>query len=109
MQSGFLKLLECGDTIMADRGFNIDDILPQGVLLNVPPMLNETGQLTANERATTRRIALLRIHVEHAMEQIKNFHLLHGLPNSMYNNVNQSIFCVCIVSQLPSSPCTVVL
>jgi len=49
MQSGFLKLLECGDLIMADRGFNIDDLLPLGVLLNVSPMLNEIGQLTANE------------------------------------------------------------
>jgi len=37
MQSGFLKLLECGNSIMADRGFNIDDILPPGVLLNVNP------------------------------------------------------------------------
>ena len=109
MQSGFLKLLECGDSIMADRGFNIDDILPPGVLLNVPPMLNETGQLTANERTTTRQIASLRIHVERAMERIKNFQILHSVPNTMHNNVNQIFFCVCNVNQLPSSPCTVIL
>ena len=96
MESGFLKLLECGDTIMADRGFNIDDILPPGVLLNVPPMLNETGQLTAKEHTTTRRIASLRIHVERAVERIKNYHLLHSIPNSMHNNVNQ-VFFVCAV------------
>ena len=49
MECGILKLLEPGDSIMADRGFTISDILPPGVTLNVPPMLNETGQLTEEE------------------------------------------------------------
>ena len=57
VKSGFLKLLEPGDSIMADRGFSLDDILPPGVQLNIPPMMNETGQLTEQERMTTRRIA----------------------------------------------------
>ena len=61
LESGILKLFECGDSIMADRGFLIDEILPPGVKLNVPPLLNKTGQLTLNERTTTRRIASLRI------------------------------------------------
>ena len=92
MELGFLKLLECGDTIMADWGFNIDDILPPGVLLNVPPMLNGTGQLTAEQQTTTRHIDSLWIHVECAMERIKNYHLLHSIPNSMHSNVNQVFF-----------------
>ena len=94
MESGFLKLLECGDTIMADQGFNNDDILPPDVLLNVSPMMNEAGQLTAKERTTTKRIASLRIYIEHAMERIKNYHLLHSIPNSMDNNVNQVYYTV---------------
>ena len=54
VESGILKLFECGDSIMADRGFNIEDILPPGVCLNIPPRMNESGQLTDNERTITQ-------------------------------------------------------
>ena len=63
---------------MADRGFTIEDILLTGVTLNVPPRLNKTGQLTENERSTTRRIASIRTHVERAIERIKNYQMLHN-------------------------------
>ena len=87
--SGLLDLLEPGDAIMADRGFTIDDILPPGVTLNVPPRLNDSGQLTESEWTTTRHIASVRIHVERAMERIKNYQILHNVPNSMHNKINQ--------------------
>ena len=76
-QSGFLQLLDPGDSIMADRGFNIqDDLTPLGVRLNIPPFLKGKSQLEENELIETRRIASLRIHVERAMERIKNYHIL---------------------------------
>ena len=94
--SGLLDLLEPGDAVMADRGFTIDDILPPGKTLNVPPRLNDSGQLTESERTTTWRIASVRIHVECTMERLKNYQILHHVPNSMHNRVNQ-IFCMCCV------------
>ena len=101
-ESGLLKLLEVGDSIMADRGFLIDDMLPPGILLNVPPMLNETGQLTEDERARTRRIASVHIHVERAIKRIKNYRILHDIPNNMHNSVNKIFFvCAMLTNFLP--------
>lgn len=68
-RSGVLALLERGDAVMADRGFDIqDDLTPLGVKLNMPPYLKGKSQLTSNEMIETRRIASARIHVERAME-----------------------------------------
>ena len=92
-----LKLLEHGDSIMADRGFTIEDVLPPGVSLNVPPRLNETGQLTESEHTTTRRIASVHIHVERAIERIKNYKILHVIPNNMHNSINQVFLCMCCI------------
>ena len=39
-QSGLLNHFVPGDIIMADKGFLIQDILPNGVSLHIPPFLN---------------------------------------------------------------------
>ena len=50
-KSGLLSLLEMGDSIMADRGFDIqDDLTPLGVKVNIPPFLKGKEQLSENER-----------------------------------------------------------
>ena len=69
---------------MADRGFDIQDILPEGVGLNIPPFKGERKQLTALEVEKTISIALVRIHVEREIRKIKNYHILDGvLPLSL--------------------------
>ena len=75
--SGILDLLEQGDSVMADRGFDIqDDLTLRGVRLNILPFFKGKSQLTESELVETRRIASIRIHVERAMERIKNFHII---------------------------------
>ena len=97
-RSGILSLLQKGDSVMADRGFDIQDFLtPLGVKLNMPPFLRGKQQLNSSEMIETRRVASLRIHVERAMERIKNYHIFDKtLPSSLTDVANQ-IFFVCAV------------
>ncbi|CAB4024933.1 Hypothetical predicted protein [Paramuricea clavata] len=46
---GILKLLEEGDQITADKGFLIEDCLPDGVTLHIPPFLKDQNQLSIED------------------------------------------------------------
>ena len=85
------------DVLMADRGFTIQDLFEQkGVRVNIPPFLNRKPQLNEDELMQTRRIATVRIHVERAIERIKNYHILDFTPVSMcQNKLIDQIFFVC--------------
>ena len=77
---GFLEKLEEQDEIMADRGFDIADILAvRGCTLNIPPFTKGKSQLSRLDVDRHRRISSLRIHVERAIEWLKNFRILQGI------------------------------
>ena len=83
---------------MADRGFNIqDDLTPLGVRINIPPFLKRKEQLDGEELIETRRIASLRIHVERAMERIKNYRIFDRTIPSSLMEVTEQMFFVCAV------------
>ena len=52
---------------MADRGFDITDILPARVTLNIPPFNGGRDQISPEETDETAGIAAVRIHVERAV------------------------------------------
>ena len=69
---GILNLLESVDSVMADRGFDIEeDLVLLAVKLNIPLFLRGKAQLSAKEQVKTRTTASLCIHVESAMKQRK--------------------------------------
>lgn len=82
--SGILDTLEPHDSVMADRGFEIQDLhVPKKASLNIPPFMRCKHQLDPGEEDETRQIAAVRIHVEWAIERIKNYNILKQIiPNS---------------------------
>ena len=64
-RSGFLDLkFSNGDTVMADKGFTVEDLLPLGVSLNIPPFLGDNTQMSNEDFIATQQIASIRIHIE---------------------------------------------
>lgn len=74
--SGFFDLLERGDEIMADSGFQIrEELMLRYCTLSVPPGARVKAQMTASECKHTKDVAKLRIHVEHAINRIKRYRI----------------------------------
>ena len=80
VRSGLLDLqFQEKDSIMADKGFTIQDLLPLRVSLNIPPFLGSSAQMPANDVVCTQEFASLRIHDERAINKKKIFTFGTGL------------------------------
>uniref|UniRef100_A0A8C6UET7 DDE Tnp4 domain-containing protein n=1 Tax=Neogobius melanostomus TaxID=47308 RepID=A0A8C6UET7_9GOBI len=77
MESGFVKLLEPRDEVLADRGFLIrDELAAHGATLRIPHFTKGKKQLSANEVDTSRQLSRVRIHVERVIGRWKSFKIL---------------------------------
>ena len=99
---GLLDLLKEGDAVMADRGFTISDLLdPINATCNVPPRVEVSlSQLTECDRIEIRHITLVIVYIECAFRQIKNFHILHLITNSVHSSASQIAFVCAFLTNL---------
>ena len=112
--SSLIDLLEENDLIMADRGFDIQDLLAcKKVKLFIPPKRqSKSEQFSKEDCFSTMRIANLRIHVERAIRRIKGWHIFDGvIPLSLCGVVNQlwAVSCLLVNWQKPALTCLVIL
>lgn len=95
--SGIVDLLNANDYVLADRGFDISDILEKnGVFLSIPPF-KRSRQLTENEVAETRALANRRIIVENVIGLAKKYKILSDrVPTSLWPLFNDIVY-ICFV------------
>ena len=77
---------------MADRGFQIqEDLLLHFCNLQVPPGARTKSQMTKKVQKT-KETTNLRIHVERAINRIKNYRIRKGtLPITMMQHVDEIV------------------
>jgi hypothetical protein len=109
VKSGFFQYLEFlmergylhpGDSVMADKGFRIEDQLSEiGLGLNIPPFASSAHSMSEANVTLTRKIAAHRIHVERAINQIKCFKLLNRkIPVSLLHCINEYWVCATLLT-----------
>ncbi|KAK3913087.1 Putative transposase for insertion sequence element IS112 [Frankliniella fusca] len=94
-ESGMMKYLQKGDSVMADRGFNVrSELADIGVNLIKPSNFKKSKQfLKPSEEVLTKDTASARIFVEHAIKSIKDWRLLRNIiPMSLHDILPDMVF-----------------
>ena len=78
IESGFLDLLNFGDSIFSDKGFlTAEKVATRGAVLAIPSFTRGKIQLPAKDVDETRKIAHVGILVERVMGRLKTFTILN--------------------------------
>jgi len=102
MKSGVLDQLSSGDMILADKGFELFDVLPQGVTLNIPSFLNK-DQFTLNETLQNRAIARARVLIERLNARFKVFRILECIRAENRKKADHIVkVCAALTTLLPT-------
>jgi hypothetical protein len=103
-KSGFLQELQPGDKIMADKGFNIQDLLALHDTHLIAPPIMRKGNISAKASTATRRVATARVHIERMIRLLKLFTILKGvIPLTLKPYIDAIVkVCAILVNLQPS-------
>ena len=89
---------DAGDSVMADKGFNVQDIFaPHNVAINTPTFLRKKNQLSTTEIVHDRKIARKRVHVERVIGLAKTYKILTSPMNEVETILGSRIIFVCFM------------
>lgn len=92
---------EKGDSIMADRGIMVQDLMSsKDVKVNTPTMLKGKSQLEPEDVVKDRRVASKRIHVERVIGLAKTFKILKKDLSAHRLSLGERIIKVCFLITL---------
>lgn len=87
-----------GDSIMADKGFDIQDLLvPHNVMLNIPSFFKKTNKLSCETVKRDRRVASKRVHIERIIGLAKTYKILSSPMIQTHTLLSSEIIFVCFM------------
>ncbi|KAE8742513.1 hypothetical protein FOCC_FOCC011923 [Frankliniella occidentalis] len=97
-RSELLRLCQKGDSIMADRGFNVQDLFaPQSVSINIPHFLKGKDHLPNSVIMKDRKLASKRVHIERLIGHTKTYKILQTKLQHSHVSIGSEIFFVCVM------------
>ena len=109
-RSGLHALLDPGDEIMADKGFNVEDLmLLYCVTLNIPTFLKKKNRMSGATVRHDRKVSNKRVHIERLIGLAKTYKILTAQMNNVESSLSTQIVSIiaylcnfhkCIISEL---------
>ena len=68
-----------GDSVMADKGFNVQDLfIPYNVIINIPTFFKKKNRLSGQTVLNDRKIASKRVHIKRIIGLAKTYNSHHS-------------------------------
>lgn len=85
-----------GDSIMADKGFNVQDIFaPFDVRVNIPAFFTKKNRLTEEQVLRDRKVSSKRVHIERLIGMAKTYKILVNGLSAAETKLSSHIIFVC--------------
>lgn len=97
-RSTLLNSVEPKDSIMADKGFDVQDIFaPLDVAINIPTFFKKKNRMNAETVARDRKVSSKRVHVERIIRQAKTYKILCQPLNHTETLLASDIIFICFM------------
>ena len=97
-RSNLLTLCDKGDSIMADKGFNVQDLFaPYDVTINIPTFFRKRNRMTGKTVLKDRAISSKRVHIERIIGLAKTYKILKEPLNVTETKLASEITFVCFM------------
>ena len=99
-RSNLPKMCDPGDEIMADKGFNVEDMfLPYQVSVNMPTFFKKKNRMSTATVMKDRKIASKRVHIERIIGLAKTYKILRdplsNVESSLATRIVKVVFLLC--------------
>ena len=97
-RSSLLTRTEYGDSIMADKGFNVQDLFEaKNVIINIPTFFKKMNRMSNKTVMRDRAIASKRVHVERIIGLAKTYKILTSPLNCTETLLASDILFICFM------------
>ena len=87
-----------GDSVMADKGFNVQDLfIPYNVIINIPTFFKKKNRLSGQTVLNDRKIASKRVHIERIIGLAKTYKILTTPMSNTESALANQIITVCFL------------
>lgn len=95
-RSSLLKKCDPKDSLMADKGFNVQDLFaPYDVHINIPEFFKKKNRMSGKSVLKDRKIASKRVHIERIIGLGKTYKILGCKMNATETKMSSKIIFIC--------------